>query len=244
MERIRLSPTNLDRWFTLGCPAAWDFNYRYSLVEPNPYAQFGNDVHACLEGPADRPLDQKVVQTAGKLWAAANMLGLSDLDKPIIEKKQEWKLRAGITFVRKLDRIMLDAAGEPVIVDWKTHAGYGWKQYPTPDGLSRFTPQSMGTQTAGYFLKPPKKILAETGLTRWPTKMYYIVAPARGVAQIFYEEQSDDADANFQTLLTQAAQAILTQQYPKVHGKHCSDCEFFDLCFQNPGYAEKYAQYR
>lgn len=247
MAPIRLSPTNLSRWFTLGCPAAWDFSYNYSPVEKNEFAEFGTHVHTIIEKTdLDFTPTKAEVQAAGKLWAYANQLGLHDFDPPIAEIKQEWKLAPGVVFVRKIDRIMSNAGGEPVIVDWKTHAGYGWKRKPG-EGMSIITPQSIGTQTPGYFLPPPKKVLEESGLTRWPTAMYYIVSPARGPAQAFYEERNDESDQNFQTLLKLALEGIRTSQkegFPKNYGKQCFECEFFALCFQTPGYAEQYVQYR
>lgn len=235
---IRLSPTNLDRWFTLGCPAAWDFSYRFSPVVPNPYAKFGSDVHAFMEtGESEDPT---VIKTGQKLWDLAHLLGLRDVKKPLIEFKQEWKLAPGITFVRKLDRIMEEPNGTQVIVDWKTHAGYGWK----PVKETNITPQTLGPQTSGYFLDAPTTVLQESGLKRWPKVMYYLVGPARGLAQAYRVERDKHADQNFQDLLAVAVAAIKQKSYPKNYGKHCHDCEVRALCFETDGYEDQFTKYR
>jgi hypothetical protein len=248
---IRLSPTRLYRWYALGCPAAWDYERRWTPVEPNPIFKLGTEVHKLLDGTLkpEEITHRSAYTIYLKLVELKSALGLTvcldQNQKPLVEIKQEWRIAGTpeIEFVRKVDFIGTLPDGETVLVDWKTHLGYGWKMLLN-ESNELFAPQALGFQSPSYLIPPPQALLDLIGLSEWPTLILYLVGPARGPAQRFKFEWEQNAEDNFLFALHQAAAAASTGYFPKVYGRHCHDCEMAGPCFQAPGWSEAYQPYR
>ena len=241
---VRLSPTNLTRWFSAGCPAAWKFSQDYDVLTPNIHLVVGTFVHGLLEGSlsADDP------QVPPEWWASAVTiykkllawkadLGLTVVrntrGEPMVEFKYEWDIAPGIRYVCKADAMVYDANGDMAIVDYKSTLGNGWKNFVL-DAERFAVPQALGFQSESYLIKPPKKVRTKLGLNDgfvWPQKLYYLVGPARGPCQVFSYVKDKKEYANFKEALKLAANAISNGRFPKVKGKACFECDFNKLCY-------------
>lgn len=244
----RLSPTTLARWFELGCPASWDLQRRYDSLVPNIHLELGSAVHALMEGSKPKELEPGLTrmseQIAAKMRQMKTDLGLTVLFSktdglPMVEQKYVYRLLPGIDYVCKFDFIGTDMNGVPVIVDWKSTMGNGWKQ------VGDIAPQSLAFQSISYLITPPKKVRDTMGLpiADWPKKLYYVVGPARGPCQVHEYNWRDEDYANFKAALQMAADAIKTGAFPKIYGKHCLECDVKSICFNLEGWQANYRPY-
>lgn len=242
---VRLSPTNLTRWYTSGCPAAWKFSQDYDVLTPNIHLAVGNMVHGLMEGAlsADKPEPyfepdwwKAAVTIYKKLLTWKADLGLTvvrnDQGLPLVEFKYEWDILPGIRYVCKADALVFDSDGVLAIVDYKSTLGNGWKNFIlSPEKM--VVPQALGFQSESYLIKPPKKVRTKLGLTEdvWPERLYYLVGPARGPCQVFHYDKDKQEYANFKAALKLAAASIQNGYFPKVKGKQCFECDFARLCY-------------
>lgn len=262
---VRLSPTSLDKWFTSGCPKAWDYSRSLTDTQPNIHLLLGNAVHGLMDGrynpdgmdehsahdlPGLTPeIFKMAVMIYRKMVAIKTDLGLTVLldshNLPLIEKKYVHRLLPGIDYVCKIDMLAIDYDGVPVVVDWKSTMGNGWKQIAVNVDES-VTPQRLAFQSISYLITPPKRVRDAIGLplNGWPKKLYYIVGPARGPCQIYPYEWKDEDYDNFKTALQMAATAIRANHFPKIKGKHCLDCDWKSPCYGTEGWQERFKPYR
>lgn len=243
---VRLSPTNLTRWYTSGCPAAWKFSQDYDVLTPNIHLVVGTTVHSLMEGSlsADKPPQDQFMPP--EWWTAAVniykklLTWKADLGftvvrntkgEPLVEFKYEWDIAPGIRYVCKADALVYDNDGVLAMVDYKSTLGNGWKNFVL-DAERFAVPQALGFQSESYLIKPPKKVRTKLGLDdQWPEKMYYLVGPARGPCQVFSYAKDKEEYANFKAALKLAAIAIENGHFPKIKGKQCFECDFAWLCY-------------
>lgn len=242
---MRISPTSLSRWFSLGCPAAWHFERTWSSHTPDPIFEVGKQVHRLLEGklaPTD-VTDRRVLTIFRKLIELKSALGLTVVlgpdQTPLVELKQVWRLMDEVDFVRKLDILATLPDGKTIIVDWKSHLGYGWKQLVGPN-YQTIAPQALTFQSPGYLLAPPKELLEQIGLKEWPTIVYYLVGPIRGAAQTFIYEWRQDDENKLIEAIKHLAETINHNLQFKVYGQHCLGCPVGEICFETPGWQSRY----
>lgn len=251
---VRLSPTTLANWYKSGCPAAWAFSRAFTQIEPNIHLQLGLAVHDLMQGlalPKDFPdgLGKTAVTICAKLNDLKTTLGLTAVldgqGKAIVERKYEWEVRPGVQYVCKIDLLAETPEGESVIVDWKSTLGNGWKSL-IADETHSFVPQALTFQSISYLLPPDAAAQAACGLPlerSWPKKLLYLVGPARGPCQLFEYRPHEEDYANFQIALELAAVAIRAGAFPKVHGRHCFECEWRDPCYQVEGWEQRFRPY-
>lgn len=253
--KARLSPTSLTNWFYNRCPAAWKYSQDYELREPSIHLRVGTMVHNLMEGLAvgealrlDSDAAKSAVPIYQKLIDMKSNLGLQvifDHDKnPYIERKQVWRIAPYVDFVTKIDCLCWDENGLPVVVDWKSTLGNGWKTMPLgTDGTDRFfTPQMHGFQSVAYLVPRPPRLLRETKIDgmKWPSRMLYLVGPARGPVQVFSYSWNEGDYANFKQALQLVSQAVAGGRFPKVYGKHCFECEYKGPCLEPLGWQADY----
>lgn len=242
---VRLSPTSLERWYSLGCPAAWNFSRQWTPAKESYPLALGNAVHALMAGEKTEAETEN--KTAVAIWkklvivkGAMNLTVRFDPQgRALVERKHEWHIRPKVVFVTKLDFIGTDERGQDVIVDWKASLGYGWKFTYNEKG-ELFAPQVRKPQSPGYLYPRPQEILDAYGLTSWPKRMYYLVGPIRGAVQIHECLWSQDAQTNFDQALDHAARVIQTNHFPKIYGHHCHECDYQGPCFGPGGWQAAY----
>lgn len=244
---LRLSPSSVARWYEDGCPARWDFERQYRLVEEAEHLTIGELAHAMLEGevdPAHAKKDDRIQWTAKmlfeKLSGLRSLLRFNVLHKEIAEtftlrlssrKKIEWS--------RRIDAIALDEQGNLVVIDYKTTQGNGWKVLPRTH--TPIAPKSLGLQSMGYLI-PGDRRLADLGIgsaQHWPKSLYYLVAPYRGQAQAFRFNFSEEAQENFLNLVRLCAAAVEAceeTEFPKNYSHHCPACPMMPVCFETSGW--------
>lgn len=250
---VRLSPTSLMAWYKLGCPAAWAFSRAFTRNEPNIHLQLGTAVHELMQG---QPLAEDFPEGLGKTAAAIadkmndlkTMLGLTVLldnyALPIVERKYEWEIVPGIQYVCKIDMLALTPEDETVVVDWKSTLGNGWRSIMA-DEDHNFFPQVLTFQSVSYLIPPSQAVQAEFIPLNvpWPKKLLYVVGPARGPCQLFEYRPREEDYANFKIALQLAADAIRNGAFPKVHGRHCLECEWREPCYQVEGWEQRFRPY-
>lgn len=250
---VRLSPTALMAWYKLGCPAAWAFSRAFTQNEPNIHLQLGTAVHDLMQGiplPKDFPegLGKTAVTIADKMNDLKTTLGLTVVldtyNLPLVERKYEWEILPGIQYVCKIDLLAVTQDQETVIVDWKSTLGNGWRSI-TADEDHIFFPQVFTFQSVSYLVPPSLVIQTDLlpGELAWPKKLLYIVGPARGPCQLFEYHPREEDYANFKIALQLAAHAIRAGNFPKVHGRHCLECEWREPCYQVEGWEQRFRPY-
>lgn len=231
---LRLSPTKLQAWYEAGCPAKWDFDRKWESRIPNIFAETGTAVHALMDGsvrPSD-DTDETVMQFYNKLRGMLDTYGITVM---FTEVKLEWQifndllLEEPIIWAEKVDAIGTLTDGAPVIIDYKTNWGRGWKQHT--DG--RY-PQSLIFQSSGYMMVPPKEVWNKTA---WPKSLIYMVSPRYGQPQVIRYDYNEKDQENLIDAIDGAALSMAhfhnIDNWPKVRGKHCMDCPFIEPCYGN-----------
>lgn len=136
---------------------------------------------------------------------------------------RDWEIR------RKLDDAgQLPDTHEIALLDFKT-ATWEWKQ---KEGL---TPKALGPQGTFYLLTPPKEQML--GLSEWPERLDFLVAPENAATQIETYHRNPDDEANLNDMIEQVATA---RKFPKAQGYGCHYCDFFQACYQTEGWAHRY----
>lgn len=250
---VRLSPTTLANWYQLGCPAAWAFSRAWTALEPNIHLQLGTAVHELMQGqklPETFPagLGKSATTIAAKLNELKTNLGLTAVldaqQVPIVERKYDWEIVPGIQYVCKIDLLAETQAEETVIVDWKSTLGGGWRSLLIDEAHTVF-PQALTFQSISYLTPPSPEVQAVLlpPNRAWPRKLLYLVGPVRGPCQIFEYRRREEDYANFQVALQLAATALRAGTFPKVHGRHCLDCEWREPCYQVAGWEQRFRPY-
>lgn len=245
---VKLTPSNLTYWYESGCPAAWDFDREWEALGSKEWAERGTLVHSMMEGTLKRAdVDDKLAlafyDKLNEFWVASGWTAIKDLDgKPLDEVKQRFRIAPGVDISRKIDRLATDENGKPLIIDWKTTPGYGWKTVTGVDYTNVY-PQAHGFQSIGYLLPPPADEWAKRRMPKklkWPKRMVYVVAPLRGAVQVLSYEWSDEDYENFVQATEVVSVAAKKERFPKIMGKACFDCRYKALCHESPGWEGQY----
>lgn len=233
-RKIRLSPTSLQKWFELECPARWDFDWKWKRIGVDEkFLEVGSQVHALMEsGPdgwSEYPETQKFYD---KMLNIVDHSGLTLVGPK--ERKFTWELDNGALWSIKIDDFAETQNEELVIVDYKTAWGKGWKM--TPSGT---VPQSLAFQSAAYLMPPPGRPMEPPDwpydIPNWPKSIVYLVAPLWGPGQMFWFEWDEALEINLMNAINGAVAAMEKGGFPKVYGKACLDCPFQPKCYGEDG---------
>src|SRR6185295_4337296 len=149
---VYLSPSSLQRWFDLGCPAAWDYDKQFSLTPAGErfllkqgvdldtsWADRGTLVHSMLAG--EMPLESVTDNQAKMFYEKLDQLRQGLMLKAILgseELNQAFEILPGVQWVRRLDLLAEGFSKELLVNDYKT-TGAVWKVMPAKK--INFSPQ-------------------------------------------------------------------------------------------------------
>lgn len=224
---IYISPTRLQRWFELGCPARWNFERNWEPKAKNEWAERGTLVHAMLDG-SKKLKDVKDLSALRLYQKLKDALAFSDLEIESMELEQTIPIKEleDVMLVRRID-VKGKLNGQSVLLDYKT-AGVEWKS------IGDIVPQTYTFQGPGYLYPPPD-------LPEWPTTMHYLVVPLyRGTVHFHPYHKNAPDDLNFLEAVKMLRDAIIGDYQPKIRGKGCLDCDMAPVCYDIPGWKKLY----
>lgn len=233
---LYLSPTALSWFFNSPCPAQWKYDREWERlhVVEEEYFRIGNLVHAMLEGKKrpDRYPDEKVaLKFYDKLNILRAELGFEVVNITDQERWEEYEILPGVKWRMKID-LFGYLEDEPTIGDYKTGAEWqGVTLRVKGEKLAReIIPQSEAFQGPGYTKTPIGRPLPE-GFDRWPKRVVFMVAGYRGMPRAIVYEWSQESEDNMLAAIRLVKHAWDTDNFPKIKGKHCNKCPFFEKCY-------------
>lgn len=245
MDKIYLSPSSLASWYDMGCPAQWQFNRDWEPLEPNPVTEFGTKVHRMLEEP-DYAAQEVLKDRRAESYYRKIKFVRDSITSEVLHT--ELRQRFNLTFVeygdgltcdvmwgRRIDLIATLRDGSTAIIDYKTHLGRGWRSLKS--NKKDVYPQSLGFQSMGYMAAPPD---IPEGLKEWPKTVIYIVGSLAAQAQVIRVDYTAGDMDTFLELVESAASIMAHSNYVPRPGKHCHDCRFAAMCYNQPGWRKMY----
>jgi hypothetical protein len=219
---IRLSPSSLNRYFEMGCPASWNFDRQFEVLEGDTEAMDrGTRVHAMMAGELDpaEVADTKDLMFYHKLQ---HLMTAYRFEVVQTEMWDSFTIAPGVKWVRRIDALVRTVHGDVAVVDFKT-TGSVWKSIEGKRG-KELTPQAMGFQAIGYTIPHAKQ-------KKWPRTVYFLVAGFRGEGKLVrYDYNRADHD-NLLAAIGLVKEQIAKERFPKVRSSWCLECPFVKPCF-------------
>lgn len=233
---LYLSPTALTGFFNSPCPAQWKYDRDWERlnVEEEEYFRIGNLVHAMLEGkirPDRYPEEKVALRFFDKLNLLRAELGFEIVEVAHQEKWEEYEIAPGVIWRMKID-LFGYIGDEPTIGDYKTGAQWeGTVLRVKGEKIAReIIPQAEAFQGPGYTKTPINRPLPE-GFDRWPKRVIFMVAGYRGVPRAIEYDWSQESEDSMMRAIALVKSAFDADNFPKVKGKHCNKCPFFEKCY-------------
>src|SRR3990167_2170846 len=225
-NKINLSPSSIQSFFSGGCPAAWNYSRTLEPIAKEKYFEVGTLVHSMMDGSTDPTIveDKLAFLYYKKLLEIKAERGIS------IIKSEIWRvieLNKHINLRMRIDALALIKTRE-LIIDWKTSGG-GWKTIQTKD--HEVSPNAMSFQAASYLIADSKD---------WPKEMAFVVAPIKGAPRMFFYYQNDEDYRNLVEAAEMVYNAVKANTFPKVRGYACNECKFQSACYESPNWKADY----
>ena len=218
-----ISPSALGHYFT--CPAKYAYSRQWRAARVDQALTDGVDAHAIVAG-----IKTPTASMAALAFVARIRRTLKTEYQSVSRQKEirdELRLAGGVVLVRIIDRLGVNRAGDPRVIDYKTGT-WPWKTYP-----HNTVPKARGFQATAYTL-PPSKRLAGIRPEAWPQAVDFLTVPSQGGTTIHtYVQTGEDV-----TNLLEAIEIVRSaDKFPKVRGIACDYCPFRSKCFgyEKPG---------
>lgn len=239
-DKITISNSKLSQ-FLSGCPAKAVFYKKYNMKKMPPALDFGIKVHSMVEAGLPNPhpeaQDFAVHETAERLLNLVDKAGYTILAQ---EVRHIAPLTKDIDVFGIIDAIA-ELDGEPVLLDFKTGAR-AWQKRKLASG-EVVVPKAMGFQGSIYLTPPyPESTSDYWEGEVWPNELHYLLAPKTGTTQVYKFYEDVWARQNLIHAAQLYAEAERTGKFPKNRGWMCSNCDWMHVCWETPGWEERYIE--
>lgn len=230
MSNLKLSATAIDNYYS-GCTMRLDFYRSYETTKKSRALHLGELFHLYMEKGIPKDADEEAKELAERMYKFIDKEGYEILYK-------EWRHLApmvqGVDVHGIVDALALKD-GETVLVDYKS-AGSPWQLLKRVNGKRHVAPQAETFQGVIYTTPP---YTPPDGFKKWPDTIHYIVVPKDGgpIRTHPFTPTAEDRDN-----LAIACEEISKSITCKHKGWACNRCKYKEICWNIPGWENKFKE--